>query len=723
MKGKTWKRWGLLCVSAILGIGIVMAKSQAVEENRIYPMTGEEHFVFDTETQMITGYQDAGYTTGADDTLAGNTVQNPAAEKTVVIPAQIGGMKVKGLTGTFLNNINLQKVVIPDTLEILGDDAFNGCTSLSEIGVYRIGESFTEGQVTEKQQQEGNLKYVKADSAFDDLTTAPPDVTAGPDATGTPDTTTSPDATGTPDVTGTPGTSALADASDASGSQDDTSQEPSQTGDPVYYEVVESASCVVIPASLQSIGQRTFNSCAFSAFDVMEGSQFFKDSGEGGHNLAEGVGACLTSLDGSKLYRMAPGYGPNTGTNQQYSIPEGVKEIMPYAVQRVGWQIIAVPDTVETIASYAFYQSGLLGVTFTENAQVETIGDWAFAYNDNMDIILPASVKTIGTYCFAHIVNRTPDLSQTQITVIPEYAFMECPNLHTITMPSTLQTIENYAFAGNPNLNEVVFTGSTLSSIGTGAFQNCTNMHKIDIPAGITTIEPDTFSGCSNLNEVILPEGLLEIKDNAFSNCQNIHQMVIPSTVTSIAGNSFSGSNTQDIDTSKNAYAQSAIGGKTPTPSPSPVPTPVVPGAGYQKTIGKLVYKVVKSSATAGTVTVVKPASKAVTSVVIPASVDINGYRFQVVSVSAKAFAKCKKLKKVTIGVNVKSIGKQAFKNSKKLKRVIIKTKKLTKSSIGSGAFKNIAKKAVIKVPKTKLKAYKKILRKKGLGKKAKIKK
>jgi len=45
------------------------------------------------------------------------------------------------------------------------------------------------------------------------------------------------------------------------------------------------------------------------------------------------------------------------------------------------------------------------------------------------------------------------------------------------------------------------------------------------------------------------------------------------------------------------------------------------------------------------------------------------------------------------------------------------KTKKLTKKTIGSKAFTGINKKAVIKLPKAKKKAYKKILLKKGMKK------
>lgn len=95
----------------------------------------------------------------------------------------------------------------------------------------------------------------------------------------------------------------------------------------------------------------------------------------------------------------------------------------------------------------------------------------------------------------------------------------------------------------------------------------------------------------------------------------------------------------------------------------------------------------------------------------------------KVETIGAEAFSGCKKLKTVTIGKNVKAIGSKAFYKCKKLKNITIKTKKLTSKTVGSKAFKDIYAKASIKVPKSKLAAYKKLLKTKGVGKKAKIKK
>ena len=76
-----------------------------------------------------------------------------------------------------------------------------------------------------------------------------------------------------------------------------------------------------------------------------------------------------------------------------------------------------------------------------------------------------------------------------------------------------------------------------------------------------------------------------------------------------------------------------------------------------------------------------------------------------------------KKLTTVTIGKNIKSIGKNAFYGCGKLKKITIKTTKLTAGAVGAGAFKGINQKAVIKCPKAKKTAYKKILLKKGMKK------
>lgn len=144
-----------------------------------------------------------------------------------------------------------------------------------------------------------------------------------------------------------------------------------------------------------------------------------------------------------------------------------------------------------------------------------------------------------------------------------------------------------------------------------------------------------------------------------------------------------------------------------------------------------------------GTLRVIKPVSKKIKELKVPKKVKIGGIWFNITAVGREAFAGCKKLKKVTLSDNMKTIGygafsdckklekvkigkglktlkTNAFRGDKKLKSITFKSKKITK--VGKNVFKGINKKAVIKVPKKKLKKYTKLFAKKGQGKNVVIK-
>lgn len=165
-------------------------------------------------------------------------------------------------------------------------------------------------------------------------------------------------------------------------------------------------------------------------------------------------------------------------------------------------------------------------------------------------------------------------------------------------------------------------------------------------------------------------------------------------------------------------------------------------------------------------VTYKAPANKKAKTVTIPASVEINGVTYKVTKIDDKAFkgnttvtkvvipssvtaigaesfSGCKNLTSVSVPKNVTTIGKNAFKGCakltkvtlpskctkiganafngcKKMKTITIKSTKLTSKSVSANAFKGLSKNVTIKVPKKQLKAYKKLLKKKGFKGKVK---
>ena len=90
-------------------------------------------------------------------------------------------------------------------------------------------------------------------------------------------------------------------------------------------------------------------------------------------------------------------------------------------------------------------------------------------------------------------------------------------------------------------------------------------------------------------------------------------------------------------------------------------------------------------------------------------------------TISDKAFYKCTALTKITIPSKVTEIGKSAFRGCGKLKGITIKTKKLKEKKVGSKAFAGTAETATVKVPRKYLNSYKKWLVKRGISLKAKI--
>ncbi len=176
-------------------------------------------------------------------------------------------------------------------------------------------------------------------------------------------------------------------------------------------------------------------------------------------------------------------------------------------------------------------------------------------------------------------------------------------------------------------------------------------------------------------------------------------------------------------------------GGEVPSEAPTEKPTETQPASGTPSTPapevtktdqtvrGNVIYRILdEKKKTAAVIGAGGNKGKNVTSVTIAKTVNINGVTYKVVQIGKNAFKGCKKLKKVTIGSNIKKIGGSAFVNCSKLKTINMK-KANGITSIGSKAFRKINANAKVTVPAKKFKKYSKMLKRAGLPKKAGIKK
>ena len=152
-----------------------------------------------------------------------------------------------------------------------------------------------------------------------------------------------------------------------------------------------------------------------------------------------------------------------------------------------------------------------------------------------------------------------------------------------------------------------------------------------------------------------------------------------------------------------------------PKPTKKPVVKPAKKGKKLTGSKGAI-YKVTSDKTGSPTVEYSAAAKGVKGTITIPAQVTIKGVTYKVTSVGASACRNRAGITKVIIGKNVTKIGKRVFSGCKKLKKVTVKTTKLTESTVGSNAFSGISSGVVVKVPESKVKAYRKLFKKKGIS-------
>ena len=111
----------------------------------------------------------------------------------------------------------------------------------------------------------------------------------------------------------------------------------------------------------------------------------------------------------------------------------------------------------------------------------------------------------------------------------------------------------------------------------------------------------------------------------------------------------------------------------------------IIPASGVKVTSANDSYKATKTSVSTKTLEYTGTDSKQ-SSITVPNTVTIDGVTYKVTSIAKNAFKNNKKLKKIVIGSNIKTIDANAFSGCKNLKSITIKSKNV--KTIGKNAFK-----------------------------------
>ena len=143
-------------------------------------------------------------------------------------------------------------------------------------------------------------------------------------------------------------------------------------------------------------------------------------------------------------------------------------------------------------------------------------------FGSSKDIVIPETFQNYKVTIVGHSLFNTPKFT-----------------IESVTIPDTVTEIQDYAFASNKSLSKVKLS-SNLKVIGNNAFWNCPKLEQIDIPASLNKIGVYAFSA-TGLTSVTIPESntLTSLDQFVFFQSKNLKEVILPPTVTNIADDTF----------------------------------------------------------------------------------------------------------------------------------------------------------------------------------------
>jgi len=449
-----------------------------------------------------------------------------------------------------------------------------------------------------------------------------------------------------------------------------------------------SLTSITIPNSVTSIGYRAFHNCS-SLISI----------------TIPFVGATLTGTSNTHFGHI---FGASSYLYNDDYVPSSLKSVVITGGSSIGNRAfygckdltnITIPDSVTSIDSYAFYNcSSLTSITIPDS--VTSIGSDAF-YNCSSltSVTIGYSVTSMGDYAFYNCST----LTNITIPFVGE-TLNGTSNTHFGYIFGASSSSSNSSYVPS-SLKSVVITGG--SSIGNRAFYGCKDLTNITIPDSVTSIGEDAFLNCSSLTSITIPDSVTSIGSEAFYDCYKLVEVVNKSSsITVTRGSSANGyvgyyalavynpGDTYETHFSNdNGYIVYTDGQEKILVSYAGVETELILPSYITKINGYAFYRCIS-----------------LTSITIPDSVtSIGSYAFRycssltsitipdgVISIGSYAFRYCSSLTSITIPDSVTSIGSGAFFNCKGLTSITIPD---SVTSIGNGAFYGCSSLTSITIP------------------------
>jgi formylglycine-generating enzyme required for sulfatase activity len=167
-----------------------------------------------------------------------------------------------------------------------------------------------------------------------------------------------------------------------------------------------------------------------------------------------------------------------------------------------------------------------------------------------VEIIMPNSVETIGTYAFGGCNYLTSVTIGSGVIEIGFAPFSACRRLTEINVSPNntaysaeggiLYNKDKTTLVAYPSAKGSINIPNGVKAIGNAAFDNC-SITDVTIPTSVTSIESDAFEFCLNLTSVTFtaPSQVASIGQCAFILCKKLTSITIPNSVNSIEDSAF----------------------------------------------------------------------------------------------------------------------------------------------------------------------------------------